>query len=316
MKTLYLLALSCILPSQLFAQIPVMDVCTDCNNQGCSEWFEFDGAASDNSDYYIQIDSDSTNVWQVGLSSKIILSSNFYDNVLITDTLNPYPINNTSVFEFAIRNCDHNTAYYGGGYYWTDIYMNLAYDTEPGSDGLMIEVKHGINGAWTNLIEDMTPGLTMSNTYTVNDTVAALGAPGYSGVSSNTQLQIQYPAIDLGMMYDTVYFKFTFASDSVQTNQDGFMFATMNFGGFFWSIEENMVKEPLKFYPNPAINRVTIDAQGFSDGEVIIYDVTGREVLNQRFGNGEIDVSRLEPGRYVVRCSTSDKIQKGNLLVH
>jgi len=65
------------------------------------------------------------------------------------------------------------------------------------------------------------------------------------------------------------------------------------------------VEERLVVYPNPATDRITVEASG-PDGEVVLYDVLGRAVHRARLvaGKAVLDTSRLPVGVYVVRVGT------------
>ncbi|WP_297334426.1 T9SS type A sorting domain-containing protein [Flavobacterium sp.] len=55
-------------------------------------------------------------------------------------------------------------------------------------------------------------------------------------------------------------------------------------------------------YPNPAKNYVNIDiAENVNDNEVIVYDLTGRQVLSQKLSSNTINVSALPAGIYILK---------------
>ena len=65
----------------------------------------FDGAdTSVNSGLIISLDSSSNNIWQIGKPQKTLFyRASTLPNAIITDTLNPYPPNDTSSFKFNFR---------------------------------------------------------------------------------------------------------------------------------------------------------------------------------------------------------------------
>ncbi|MGI8893309.1 MAG: hypothetical protein ACR2GN_07585 [Bacteroidia bacterium] len=55
------------------------------------------------SSIYIEIDTNSSNIWQIGAPQKNIFdSAATAPNVIVTDTINYYPVNNSSSFQFSI----------------------------------------------------------------------------------------------------------------------------------------------------------------------------------------------------------------------
>ncbi|MBA3683111.1 MAG: hypothetical protein H0W73_18400 [Bacteroidetes bacterium] len=66
----------------------------------------FDGFNTNPSNSIIVgIQTSSTNIWQIGAPQKTMFNSaSTLPKVIITDTINTYPINNVSTFTFAIKN--------------------------------------------------------------------------------------------------------------------------------------------------------------------------------------------------------------------
>jgi len=68
----------------------------------------FDGADTLSTSIQIEFDTTGTNIWQVGPPQKTIFSSAATaPNVLVTDTVNFYPTNNSSSFQFTLNNFDY-----------------------------------------------------------------------------------------------------------------------------------------------------------------------------------------------------------------
>ena len=68
-----------------------------------------------------------------------------------------------------------------------------------------------------------------------------------------------------------------------------------------------------RVYPNPAVETVTLDLQGFGDGTIVITitDTYGKSMLNESTGAaGEhhFDVSRLSTGVYVIQARQGEKV--------
>ena len=69
------------------------------------------------------------------------------------------------------------------------------------------------------------------------------------------------------------------------------------------------VEERLVVYPNPATDRLTVEANVL-DEEVVLYDLLGRAVRRARLvaGKAELDTSRLPAGVYVVRVGGKSRV--------
>jgi len=77
-------------------------------------------------------------------------------------------------------------------------------------------------------------------------------------------------------------------------------------------VNDNEVND-LILYPNPTTEKLNLSvAAGFDNAVYMIYDVTGRKVLNGKLEGRSIDVSKLSTGNYVLRFinNGSVRIQK------
>ncbi|MFI5202136.1 MAG: T9SS type A sorting domain-containing protein [Candidatus Kapaibacterium sp.] len=74
------------------------------------------------------------------------------------------------------------------------------------------------------------------------------------------------------------------------------------------AVRSAALPEPIRLYPNPAASSIHIEA-GERISRVELLDLLGRTVLSQTLdGNGSLDVSRLEPGRYEAVVHTASGI--------
>ncbi|MCH8030426.1 MAG: T9SS type A sorting domain-containing protein, partial [Bacteroidetes bacterium] len=62
-------------------------------------------------------------------------------------------------------------------------------------------------------------------------------------------------------------------------------------------------------YPNPATDRITVEANGLGE-EVVLYDLLGRAVRRARLvaGKAVLDTARLPAGVYVVRAGGESRL--------
>ena len=84
--------------------------------------------------------------------------------------------------------------------------------------------------------------------------------------------------------------------------------------------EDNM--ETGNVYPNPAQLQITIPynlPQGNHKGQIVIYDITGKEILRQdidnTFGNLHLDIASFSKGIYVYKILTKDNIISSELFM-
>ena len=68
-------------------------------------------------------------------------------------------------------------------------------------------------------------------------------------------------------------------------------------------------QEPFRVYPNPAAERLTVEAKGQEGYRVSLYDLSGRKVLerDQLSGKAVLDVSGLRPGVYLIKLRDSQQ---------
>jgi hypothetical protein len=76
----------------------------------------------------------------------------------------------------------------------------------------------------------------------------------------------------------------------------------------------------ISFYPNPADTKltVTVDRSRGGDIDISIYDITGKQVLQQHFRNvnqATLDVSSLIPGLYMLKAETKEWTETSKLII-
>lgn len=208
----------------LLSSIVIFGTCSDVNAQSIW-WLNFDDTQTNNE--RIIIDTTGGNSWQIGSPGK----SNFTaaqsaPNVIVTDTLNPYPSNDTS--SFIIK----HAADLG----WQTMYPGISIegwysvDSDSLNDFGFIEFSHDYGSTWYNLDSAGNYGCCFAGADIL---------PTFTG-SSNGWQYFKYcictpVTVNNG---DTIYYRFTFISDSVNTNKDGLMFDDLMFEDFMEGIEE------------------------------------------------------------------------------
>lgn len=310
MKKLLLFSSACLLFSISQAQNQFVNVCHTCNNPIFKN-FDF-SSIYDSTDYFFYFDStQENNIWQIGTPSKQYLNSAYWDNAkaLLTDTLNYYPSNNVSSFQFGLVNCGNGGATQNClDWYWGPrIEISHKIDSELGMDGGTIEVSHDNGNTWVNLIEEIQDlewiGYDM---YSINDTIQSLGKPGFSGQTDWIFTEINY-SMSYSEPLDTILFKFTFASDSVQTNQDGWEIGQVYVFGEYELVDEYNINNLISVYPNPATDQLNITREKINGVPSIqILDASGKIIFEEKNSSGSsINVQNLPNGNYTLRYSDS-----------
>jgi hypothetical protein len=301
MKKTFLLVLVLIITLSVNGQIKIFDVCTNCTG---FRYFDFNNYP-DSTLYYFSLDtSQPNNIWQHGNAQKVIFNSGYGGpKALMTDTINPYPVNNISSFEFSLRNCSENTAAQDcSEYVYTYLVITHKFDTDDSIDGGTIEVSH--NGSpFVNIIDDPLVN-NIGILYTHNDTVKSLGKPGFSGTLSDWQnIHLRFWSVDDD--YDTITFRFTFASDSIQTNKEGWMMGLVEMEGVFTGINEIQADNLIKVYPNPVAEQLTVVPLKSNNAcQIQISDFKGRVLYDNPAYNGEkIDTRKFPDGVYLLKYS-------------
>jgi len=273
---------------------------------------------------HVWVDSNSTDsLWQIGKPNKPYFNSAVSGTkVIITDTINPYPPNSMAVFyaEFEL-----------GGYN-TYIEWHSKIDTEIGHAGGTIELSfnrgaHWIpiyGGQWFDPFSDTTYnwydsafiysqpyGFDVSNNGpNINDSIN--GMPSHQGSSQNSfwefvHIQFHCMAVKSGKSNQNFLLRFTFYSDSIISNRDGWMlddFYVFNYGGCSGINEITNVISNI--YPNPSNEFISIELNNhtYSMNYISISDVNGREIKRLSNLNNEyvqINVSNFPSGVYFVK---------------
>ena len=247
----------------------------------------------------IWLDTNQTNnIWQVGKPQKTIFTSanNNSLHAIVTDTINPYPANDTSSF-FVINYADGSCS----GYKF--LVFNYQSNTDTLKDYGFIE--YSVNG---------------SNWHNLTDTLYKLGILNSPVLSGNTA-QWEFFSCNLSSALniwfsDTVLFKFTFISDSIQTNKDGWIIDDINIA-HVTGVPEIYHSFINSFsFPNPAVNIVTIaiEEKNITPVDVIIIDCFGKKVFEKRKCYDkriEIDTKKINSGTYFYKLTNTETHQSG-----
>lgn len=257
----------------------------------------------------VVLDSTTAGIWQIGQPHKIIFDSAYSPvNVIITDTVNNYPINQNCFFEVLVQS-DHGNDN-------LRLTFHHRFNTDTLIDGGYIEVSYDDGVTWENIINYTTPFgqyLQNENLYSYNDTLKG-GINGFSG-NSNGWITSSIVWITPGVKATsyTRKLRFHFISDSIETNKEGWMIDDIKLQLLQ---QEGGIKEvnnsSFKIYPNPANDFLSLDfkEQSLKPKIITIYNLMGQVVKTISTSNSQkekIDISELNKGFYILKVFENDK---------
>lgn len=250
-----------------------------------SAYRNFDLNDRDTGNYFFIDTTQLNNVWQIGTPAKTVFNSAHSSPLaLLTDTMNTYPTNNTSSFSFTIYSDDLTYIYF-----WHQI------NTDSLNDGGVVEYSTDGGTTWYNIINS---SYTLMNFYSGSTTISSnSNKSGFTGTSGWTQSTIICNALNF------VQFRFTFTSDNINTNKDGWMIDDIELNCIGTGINEISANSQFHIFPNPTSNFISI----FSDNTTklkttSITNIFGRTILTT--DKTTIDLSQLDTGIYF--CEMTD----------
>jgi Secretion system C-terminal sorting domain len=230
------------------------------------------------------------NIWQIGKPNKTVFTSAYsLPNAIVTDTLNPYPVNDTSVFIAKIPGRDHAFPLQ-----FIDFWYRLDIDS-----GAIAKVElsedHGVH--WINTIDSLPVVYS------------------WGSIPDFKHSTVGWKRLGLWRDWtpcpDTIYFRFTFISDSVFANKDGWMIDNFSVG-YWWEgyVPQILNNNLITIYPNPSKGNIYIHSnkQNAGSGSLSVYDMKGREVgkTKQLPANGYLNLP-LPDGVYILKYFEGDE---------
>jgi hypothetical protein len=226
-------------------------------SQSAFQYFDGDDTIANNT-IEINIDTSAGNIWQIGPPNKIVFNSAAtLPNALVTDTINTYPINNKSSFIIGVRN------YFVGS---PNVLLALQWmqklDLDSNYDGGVIEFSIDTGKTWQNAFDNPLVykyyGYLPENKDTLNN-----GYVAFSGTDTswrNVWLCFYGFAAPQVINTDSILYRFTFLSDSINNNKDGWMIDNMRFTKTMsHTLKQSVINNKLLVYPNPANEIIQIE---------------------------------------------------------
>jgi hypothetical protein len=274
-KTFLFFNLLLIMSSSVTGQNPFVSCIIDFETNPCWE-----------ASYYNLTIQGSDNIWQICTPNKSIFDSACSTpKAILTDSTGPYPINNTSSFIIKFVPLSFcMCAPVLGGYYKFDS------DTLKDFGRIEFSLDHGVT--WLNALSD-----------TIIPDWAWLGQkPVLTGRVN--QWREFYTTLWNYFTTDTLYYRYTFVSDSIQTNQEGWMLDNLSLIEHIEGLQENASRDEITIYPNPTYGTITIESKNVTkEMDVSVYNIQGQLILEQTLNNnkGDLNISNLDKGIYMVK---------------
>jgi Secretion system C-terminal sorting domain len=250
---------------------------------------------------YIDTVSNVNNIWQIGIPQKNSFNNaSSAPNSIVTDTIDSYPINDTS--SFIISHLAGAGFYY---YHTASIEGYYMVNTDSLNDFGRIELSPDNGNTWIDIINDNSVSSAWNSQI-----------PTLTGNSNGWQyfnFDVLATSGLLGIIAgDTIKYRFTFVSDSIFDSLDGLIFDSFYFQDWVEGIHEiGFNKMESKAFPNPAMKTVTIEFDNSQQTtfELKVMNIQGEEILKRSNLKGNsitIDGSILASGIYTYTLQSTD----------
>lgn len=261
----------------------------------------------------LQIEQPGTSIWQIGPPQKNVFDTSATSpNAIVTDTINTYPINDTSTFTIGLNTSTVNWAI-------TAIRWTQKLDMDSAADGGIVEISVDSGQTWVNIFNDTTVynfyGFNKANVDTLTDGTVAF--TGTDSLWKDIWLCYGYTTIS---QTDSMILRFTFRSDSTDNQKDGWMidnmFVTRTFVHTVGKIDPN---RSFIVYPTITSGSVTIN----SDNDVIrlnqiqLIDASGKLIraYKEQPKKVKLDFSDCAAGTYYIKVSADDKTEVHQVVI-
>lgn len=245
----------------------------------------FDSVSFETPTSKIIIDTLGDNIWQIGTPTKVFFNSPHNGiKAILTDTVNSYPLNDTSSFVYVIRNPYTVTCF-------TSMDFWHKYDMDSLTDIGIIEASYDGGNSWV-LANDTIVNSSIfwwdydfhnSNGNFAKHPLTTTGkSDGWILSRFNWQWWLPVKSDTINYPVDSLMIKFTFISDSIETNREGWIIDDILTESGDWQRCSDIKEIPnniLRIYPNPFSQQITIESNiNLNGSNIIIYNSIGLKV--------------------------------------
>ncbi|HZG01805.1 MAG TPA: hypothetical protein VEY71_12435 [Chitinophagales bacterium] len=265
----------------------------------------FDGADTlEWNSLFVTIEADSTNIWQIGPPQKTWFNAAAsVPNVLVTDTVSPYPPNNISRFHFDVPN----------DFGWIGVVAvqwKQKLDLDSAYDGGLVEYSTD-DTTWVSVFNNPNVyafyGFQPGNAVLLQDSTRA-----FSGTDTAWRdIWLCFHPSFFGFS-DSVRLRFVLRSDSIDNPRDGWMIDNLSAHiTIVHTVKKAAQTEYLRAFPSITNGIVNIEAQDIDAFHVIesidVLRPDGR--LVKSYGHAPVrywvDLSDCTDGLYFLRVNTN-----------
>ncbi len=236
---------------------------------------DFDGRSG----YLIDTVKHPNSRWQVGKPRKQVLDSALSTpNAIVTDTLNPLPPNDTSIFYlWHFRDKDWPFHVFG-----LDFYYKMDGDS---TDYGTIEVSGDSGKTWINI---MTQDSLYNFKWWFNGKPDLRGSSnGWKRFFVDMMTWSSYILKDSAAA-DTLLFRFTYITDSDTMPNDGWMLDNIDLYDAYENIWELNTSSLIHLYPNPVSDELCLDVKHTGLNQRIrIFDYSGKLLYDKPYVAGQ-----------------------------
>ena len=252
---------------------------------------------------------DTANEWVIAQPTKATLNyPHSGQNVLITDSTQPYSRNANSGFSICIV-WDNSIPFFVG----SNLILTANFFSDLASgDSVKISISkpQSINPLdLSDKSYDYVAYFTFP-TYALN----GFAITGKTGIWNRFILELKATALfDLTRSTDTMYIDFLFKSDSIQRNLDGVMFDNFKLENRWLTIEET--ENDFLSLKNGSIfsNQLELQNESSHEIEIYLFELSGKEVLTgilQPSTKGSFETVDLQSGVYLLSVFSESKTLK------
>jgi hypothetical protein len=277
----------------------------------------FDGAnISTFNSLLVSIQTNTANIWQIGKPQKALFSSaSTTPNVIVTDTINGYPTKNVSSFTVLAL---HYNNFVSAPYV---LQWKQKLDMDSKKDGGIVEFSNNGGVIWQNVhnnpgISYQFYGFQPANKDTINSNEYCFS--GTDNVWRDIWLCIK-PSV--ANMNDTLLFRFTFKSDSINTNKEGWMIDNfLAHKTIIHPVKEISEIDNIVVYPNITNGIVNIEMKKKADTDAIqnlqLFNSEGKliETYGPNYTKVVLDISKHKAGMYYLHVTINKKVSKFKIL--
>lgn len=233
---------------------------------------------------------DSNSIWQVGQPQKANFMGGYNSQrAIVTDTLNPTPTNDTSVF--------YVYAYVNNSPTWKYLSFRYKMFCDSLKDYGKVEISGDLGNNWLDLVRDAP----IYHFYGHKDTIFTGRTNWKEFIVDYTMWYGDYNNYPIKRISDTIIYKFTYISDSTSNYTDGWEIDQIYVDLYYLygNIHEITTNKIITIYPNPVTSSLFIKENSLIE-ELTIYDIHGKKVKTINNVYKEVDVRELPPGIYTI----------------